>query len=309
MTVQQAKPEVVDAHHHLWSLEQNRHGWLDNPPAGESMLGNYEAIRQTYALDEYRSDMADVRLLGSVCVEAAADDPLGETRWLDDRASSSDLPTALVVGCSLESPQIRSVLEAHLSSTRVRGARQMLNWHDVVHLRSASRSDLFEDRAWLRGFALLEEYGLSFDLQVFPHQLADAARLAHDFPNVAIALNHGGTLATGDAADRAMRQAGLRRLAKEENVVVKLSGFGINNAARAPADLDRWFNELLELFGARRCMLGSDYPVDKLHVERNPLLDLCELAGRLSRAEDYALRVGTAVSTYRLSAIHGSAAA
>jgi len=270
------------------------------------MLGDYAAIRRTYNVEQYRSDMAEVRLLASVHVEAVADDPISETRWLDDQAIVSGLPTAIVAGCRLESPEIRPALEAQLSSQRVRGVRQALNWHTATHLRSASRPDLLHDPAWRRGFAVLEELGLSFDLQVFPHQFADSARLAHDFPNIVIALNHGGMLATGDIDDRATRHTGLRLLAKEENIVVKLSGFGINNSARTAADLERWFNALVELFGPTRCMLGSDYPVDKLHSDGNPLVQLCELAGRLSPDEDHALRVGTAARTYRLPNVDGS---
>jgi predicted TIM-barrel fold metal-dependent hydrolase len=292
------RPEVVDAHHHLWSLEENRYGWLQTPPAGRAMLGDYAAIRRTYNVEEYRSDI----------VEAVADDPISETRWLDDQANVSGLPTAIVAGGRLESPEIRAILEAQLSSHRVKGVRQALNWHSETHLRSASRPDLLDDPAWRRGFAVLEELGLSFDLQVFPHQFADSARLAHDFPNVVIALNHGGMLATGDMDDRATRQTGLRLLAKEENVTVKVSGFGINNPAHTATDLERWFDELVELFGPSRCMLGSDYPVDKLHSDGNPLLQLCELAGRLSPSEDHAIRIGTAARTYRL-AIDGSAVA
>jgi predicted TIM-barrel fold metal-dependent hydrolase len=123
-----------------------------------------------------------------------------------------------------------------------------------------------------------------------------------------LVVNHGAMLATGDDHDRAMRHAGLRLLAKEENVIVKLSGFGLNDPNRTSADLERWFDELIELFGPTRCMLGSDYPVDKLHSDGNPLLKLCKLAGRLSPAEDHAVRIGTAARTYRLS-IDGSAVA
>ncbi len=270
------------------------------------MLGDYAAIRRTYSVEDYLADMADVHLTASVHVEAAADDPVRETQWLDGQASLYGLPIAIVAGCRLESPEIRAILEAHLDSERVRGVRQMLNWHIAIHLRSASRPDLLVDAAWRRGFALLEELGLSFDLQVFPHQLSDAAQLARDFPNIVIAVNHGAMLATGDTYDRATRHAGLRLLAKEENVNVKLSGFGLNDPNRAPTDLEQWFDELIELFGPTRCMLGSDYPVDKLHSDGNPLVKLCELAGRLSPSEDHAVRIGTAARTYRLS-IDGSA--
>jgi predicted TIM-barrel fold metal-dependent hydrolase len=39
---------------------------------------------------------------------------------------------------------------------------------------------------------LLEEYGFSFDLQVWQHQLSEAATVVAKVPNIQIILNHTG---------------------------------------------------------------------------------------------------------------------
>jgi predicted TIM-barrel fold metal-dependent hydrolase len=292
---------VVDAHHHLWSLEEVPHDWLSRPPDGPSMLGDFAAIRRTYDVDDYRADMVDVELLASVHVESAADDPLEETRWLARRIAETACPTVLVVGCRLEQPNARDVLREHLAlSERVRGVRQMLNWHELPHLRSAPRGDLLTDPEWRRGLSVLAELGLSFDLQVFPHQLSDAAAVARAFSEVGFVLNHGGTLSTGTPDDRKQRLEGLKRLSDEPNVAVKISGFGINNELRSADALLEWFMTLVELFGAERAMLGSDYPVDKLHSEANPLIGLLELSEELSPADAFQLQIATAARVYRL---------
>lgn len=264
------------------------------------MLGDYDAIRGTYDRDAYLADMVGLHLVGSVAVESAADDPLVETRWLEEQAAAG-IPSAVVVGCRLELPTVREDLTAHLrASPRVRGVRQMLNWHALPHLRSAQRDGLMSDPAWRRGLALVGELDLSFDLQVFPHQVAEAAELAGAFPRVRFVLDHGGLLATGSADDRAARSRGLRALAALPNVFVKLSGFGINNPDRGESAFRAWFAELLDAFGASRAMLGSDYPVDKLHHPENPLRRLCELSSELTADEDADLRIGTATRVYRL---------
>lgn len=265
------------------------------------MLGDYASIRQTYDAESYLRDMAGIALVGTVHIEAAADDPLAETQWLEEQAEAHDIPTALVVGCRLEAVTARDDLLAHLhASSRVRGVRQMLNWHTEPHLRSADRPDLLVDPSWRRGLDVLRELDLSFDLQVYPHQLRDAADVTREFPEVRFVLNHGGTLATGSPSERAARSEGLRLLARQPNVFVKLSGFGINNPERGEAAVRAWFGELLEIFGSDRAMLGSDYPVDKLHSDENPLSVLCELSGALPPADDYDLRIGTAARVYRL---------
>ena len=49
-----------------------------------------------------------------------------------------------------------------------------------------------QDDKWRRGFALLEKYGLSWDLRVPYWHLAEAAAVARQFTNVQIVLNHTG---------------------------------------------------------------------------------------------------------------------
>jgi predicted TIM-barrel fold metal-dependent hydrolase len=52
--------------------------------------------------------------------------------------------------------------------------------------------DLITDPAWLTGFDTLREFGLSFDLQVFPGQLLQAATLAATHGDIPIVLDHAG---------------------------------------------------------------------------------------------------------------------
>jgi predicted TIM-barrel fold metal-dependent hydrolase len=293
---------VIDAHHHLWSLEDGQYTWLQKPPAGPTMLGDYAAIRHTYSTDDYLDDSHSLQLVGAVQVEAGSDDPIGEARWLDAQTAALGVPATVVAACRLEEPNAEEALASHAALEHVRGIRQMLNWHRQPVFRATER-DLLDDEDWRRGFALLERYCLSFDLQVLPNQLEAAARLARDFPTTLLVLNHGAMVGLDDLVDRAERSVGLRRLAATENVVVKISGFGINRTNRSSSAMERWFDELIEVFGPDRCMLGSDFPVDKLYTQGNPLVDLCRLASRLSPDEDRAVRIGTAARVYRIGVL------
>ena len=55
-----------------------------------------------------------------------------------------------------------------------------------------SDQDYMQDRTWLKNYGLLEAHNLSFDLQIFYHQVPDAIRLAQHYPNIPIILNHAG---------------------------------------------------------------------------------------------------------------------
>ena len=101
-----------------------------------------------------------------------------------------------------------------------------------------------QDERWLRGFALLEKYGLSWDLRVPFWHLAEAAEVARAFPNTPIVLNHTGF--PWDRSDEGL--AAWRRqmevLAREPNVHVKVSEFGLKDQA--------WDYEVEPSRGARR---------------------------------------------------------
>ena len=78
-------------------------------------------------------------------------------------------------------------------------------------------------------YALLEEHGLSFDLQCNPHQLVAAAALAAAHPRTKVVLNHLGCLRLEGTAqsviDEKMRvwREGMAALAAQPHVCVKLS--------------------------------------------------------------------------------------
>jgi predicted TIM-barrel fold metal-dependent hydrolase len=120
------------------------------------------------------------------------------------------------------------------------------------------------DPAWRRGFALLERYGLSFDLQTPWWHLEEAAILARDFPNTQIILNH-----TGLPADRSPEGlAGWRRamatLAACPNAAVKISGLGQPGQPWTVAANRPVVRDAIAIFGVERCMFASNFPVDGL---------------------------------------------
>ena len=121
-----------------------------------------------------------------------------------------------------------------------------------------------DDTAWRNGYARLASHGLSFDLQMPWDRLEEAYRLARDFPDTRIILNHTGLPADRSDAGLDGWQAAMRRFAEAPNAVVKISGIGVRGMpwsveANRPIVLDT-----IEIFGAERCMFASNFPVDSL---------------------------------------------
>ncbi|RVC41411.1 hydrolase, partial [Mesorhizobium sp. M4A.F.Ca.ET.090.04.2.1] len=90
---------IIDAHHHLWDLGLGRNPWL-TPTAGErGGLGELGPLRRNYLPQDYLRDAARHAVVATVHVEAgwAADDCVGETRWLETLDKSQGIPTRYVV--------------------------------------------------------------------------------------------------------------------------------------------------------------------------------------------------------------------
>lgn len=299
--------EIVDPHHHLWDLDRHRYPWLQERPMPDRGWGDLAPLQRSYRIADLRADAAaaGVTLLKSVHVQANFDpaDPVGETRWLDGVAAdpaSGGLPTAIVAFADLSAPDAPQVLAAHAAHPRVRGIRQVLNRHPDPRLNRAPR-DYLADPAWRRGFGLLAGFGFSFDLQVYRHQMAEAAALARAHPDTLLVLGHAGMPAERDPEALADWRAGLRTLAAEPNVVVKLSGFGMTDRHWTTASLRPIVEACLDAFGPERAMFASNFPVDRLMASYGRLWAAYDaLAAGFSETERRALFRATAERVYRI---------
>src|SRR5205085_7978968 len=125
----------------------------------------------------------------------------------------------------------------------------------VRGVRHKPRPGMMDDARWRAGYRRLSSLGLHFELQAPWRQLDEAMRLARDFGDTTLVLNHAGLPA---AADIAGWRAAMARLATCPNAMVKISGLGdLDAAAKRDVTLS-----VIELFGTRRAMFASNYPVD-----------------------------------------------
>ena len=133
-------------------------------------------------------------MVKSVHIECGWDpsDPVGETEWLQRLADQHGYPHGIVARATLDAPNVEQVLEGHARHKNIRGIRHAINWHPDPAKTYVNRPDLIRTKAWRHGFSLLQRFGLSFDLQLYPAQMADAAALARAYPDILIILDHAG---------------------------------------------------------------------------------------------------------------------
>ena len=257
---------IVDPHQHFWDLENNYYPWLCDPAPVAFRYGDYSALKRSYLPPDYRGDTAPFRIVKTVHVEAEWDraDPVGETRWLEKIRQTFDLPSACVGHAAPDRPDVGEVLAGHAQSALVRGIRHKPSAaRDPREARRGERGSM-DDPRWRAGFALLERFGLSYDLQTPWWHLDAAAALAADFPRTQIIINHTGLPADRSAEALAAWRRALELAAAQPNVALKISGLGrpgLPWSVEANAPIIR---DAIAIFGAERAMFASNYPVDRL---------------------------------------------
>jgi len=274
---------LADAHFHLWDAQTHNYHWLRDRPV-EFRYGDYATLPSRYLAEDYRRDAARWHVARGVHIEAEWDpsDPTGEMDFIAGLRRESGFPSVAVAQAWLDRDDCAAVLEAHAMHPFVRGVRQK------------PPPGMMDSVRWRTGYRRLAPLGLHFELQAPWRQLDEAKRLARDFPNTSIVLNHAGLPLMPEMA--AWRSA-MAQLAHCENVMVKISGLG-NLLALEKRTVTL---TAIELFGTERAMFASNYPVDSLRDSFDAVYDAFDAATRdFSPAERASLFHDNAVRIYRM---------
>ena len=258
---------IVDAHHHVWRRADLP--WLAGPMVPR-IFGPHEPIRRDYSIEEYLADVAGCGVTQSVYVQAnwPLDRVLDEVRWVHEVHERSGWPSAIVACADLFDPDAGHVLAAEeAASPLVRGIRLQLHWHENEQYRFASAPDRMRDPVLRENVARLAALGWVFELQVFSGQMQDAADFVAALPEVTFVLLHAGMPESAAPEHVEPWLAGLELLAPLPNLCVKLSGQG-TFVHRVDDELIGLVTRMcLEGFGSRRCMYGSNFPIEKLWTD------------------------------------------
>jgi predicted TIM-barrel fold metal-dependent hydrolase len=273
---------VADAHFHVWDPRTHYYPWLCDPQPIPFRYGDYSSLRKPYLVADYRADSAGWRVERGVYVEAEWDprDPLGEMDFIAEVRKPGGFPTVAIAQAWLDRSDCPQILEGQARHSFVRG------------IRHKPKPGMMSDARWRQGYARLAPLGLHFELQAPWSQLEEAARLAADFPETTIVLNHTGLPYVDQLGGW---RSAMASLAAHPNAAVKISGLG-NVEHKREVVL-----AAIELFGTDRAMFASNFPVDGLRHTFPEIFSAFDSATRgFSEAERRALFHDNAVRIYRM---------
>jgi predicted TIM-barrel fold metal-dependent hydrolase len=291
---------MIDAHHHIWRQADLK--WLQGPEQPR-IFGSYASIMRDYPITEYLADIAGTGIEKSVYVQAnwPPERFEDEAAWVQSVADAHGWPHAIVGYADFTGSDVSAQLKRLSAYPLMRGIRQQLHWHEKPLYRFASRADLPADPAVQRNIAKLADYGWSFDLQVFSGQMQDAANLARSCPKVTFILQHAGMLEDRSPDGWRRWREGMKRMADCANVVTKLSAFGTFIHKNDPAFIAAMVKETVAIFGADRCMFGSNFPIEKIWTSYGDLFGAFQAAAAdLNESQHNAIFNETAARVYRL---------
>jgi L-fuconolactonase len=271
--------EIVDAHHHF---SEHWGGYTPQDLLEDGAGHNMVASVYVQCGWQCRSDGPDaLKPVGETEAVVAA------TRKYNEGRTQTRVAAAIVGYADLRlGVEVDRVLEAQIEAGegRFRGIRNSGAMHEGFRHGVLPRplAGLYSDRAFREGYARLKTYGLSFDAWIYHTQIDEVVELARQFPDVPLILDHiGGVLGVADYKERpelARREwlSSMERLAQCPNVSVKIGGlgtaiFGFDFSSRPvpPSSLElanAWrplVETTLALFGTKRCMFESNFPVDR----------------------------------------------
>jgi L-fuconolactonase len=287
----------IDTHQHYWRFEPASYPWIDDGMA---------VLRRDRLPADRLPLMRACGVSASLAVQAR--DELAETEALL-AWSESDASVAGVVGwADLREDGLAARLDAWRGRQRLRGFRHLLQ--DEPRL-----AQLLDDPSFNRGVAQVQQRGYVYDVLVFDHQLPLVTGFCARHDRHWLVLDHcGKPQLRGWLDDPLIGQrwsACLRQLAALPHLACKLSGLVTETAWRQAPRLSpahtgivfECFDRALEVFGPRRLMFGSDWPVCELAAPYETVAGLAQgwAASRLSTDEQRDFWAGTAIRCYGLT--------
>ncbi len=292
--------KIIDSHHHIWRRADLP--WLLGPTQPR-IFGPYDEIKRDYLIGEFLNDLKGTGVEKSVYVQAnwAPNWFEDEVAWVQKTADETGWPHGIVGYCNMLQDDVRRDLDKLEKYPLMRGIRQQLHWHENPLYRFAPHADLARDNRLQQNVRHLADYGWSFDLQVFDGQMDGASELAAACPDVTFILQHAGMLEDLSDEGRANWQKNTKKLAKNKNVVSKLSAFG-TFIHRNDANHIKWMIEkTVAIFGAKRCLFGSNFPIEKIWTSYAALIKaFTNATSGMSAAKQKLIFHDTAKRVYRL---------
>src|SRR5437763_17169470 len=160
----------IDAHQHFWRYDRGEYGWIDDSMA---------VLRRDFLPADLKPELDRSGFQGCIAVQARQ--TLEETGWLLELAERAPFILGVVGWVDLRSPRLPFELKSFAGKSKLVGVRHIV--------QSEPDEGFLLQPDFLRGIAMLEEFGLAYDILIYARHLPAAAECVARVPRQRIVLD------------------------------------------------------------------------------------------------------------------------
>ncbi|MBX3119063.1 MAG: amidohydrolase family protein [Fimbriimonadaceae bacterium] len=273
----------LDAHQHFWHYDPAEFGWIDD---------SMSTIQRDFLPSDLKPILKESGIDG--CVAVQAPQTLKETEWLLELADQNDFIKGVVGWVDLRSPSVWKQLHGFIKNKKFKGVRHIV--------QAEPDSDFLLRPDFSNGIAELSKHNLAYDILIFPQHLPCAIQFVDHFARQCFVIDH---LGKPHYTEKGIEPwaSQMKEIGKRPNVYCKLSGMTTEADWKKwkPADFQPYIDTVLEAFGPKRIMYGSDWPVCLVAGTYAQTLDLVLKAIKKLSADEQAQILGdTCAAFYRI---------
>lgn len=233
----------IDAHQHFWKFDPVRDSWITE---------DMNVIRRDFLPEDLEPLLKDNGFDG--CVVVQSDQSEAENSFQIANAEKYAFVKAVVGWVDLQAENVEERLSNYAQFSKLKGFRHVLQGE-------ADRA-LMLHPDFKRGISKLKKFGYTYDILIFPDQLAYTKEFVAAFPDQPFVIDH---IAKPHIKDRKISEweKDIKAVAAHENVYCKISGM-VTEADWEnweTTDFDPYLDVIVGAFGTERIMFGSDWPV------------------------------------------------
>lgn len=246
---------IIDSHQHFWDINLNTYPWLKS---------DNQVLYKNYLPQDLSPLLKSNRISATIIIQASP--TVNETEYLLDLAQHTEIVKGVVGWVDLSSFNSIKTLEYFSKNIFFKGVRPMLQ--DI------------SDHNWINNYTNddvimhLSKLGLTIDLLINSNHISNVINFIEKWPDIPMVINH---FAKPDIDNNEFKvwSKHIHNLSIYSNVYAKMSGLLTQTKALNIPKMVDYFDCYFELFGAKRIMWGSDWPVLTLNGTYKNWLDIC----------------------------------
>ncbi|TFF39713.1 amidohydrolase family protein [Mucilaginibacter psychrotolerans] len=234
--------QKIDSHQHFWQYNPVKDAWITNDMA---------VIQRDFYPEDSEPLLAAYSMDGCIAVQASQSE--AETDFLLELASQNPFIKGVVGWIDLQADNLEERLQHYKQYPALKGFR---------HVLQAEAGEFMLGDNFMRGIAMLQSHGFTYDVLITHNQLSHALQLVAAFPQQPFVIDHLAKPAIKQG-EIAQWEAGIRAIAAHQHVYCKVSGFCTEAdwANWQTEDIKTYLDVVFDAFGTERLMFGSDWPV------------------------------------------------